>query len=218
MPFEVREEARLGLQDWWADRIDTWVMNQLSGNTAETNTKYSGNQAPIAPSSAAGNTRIIYADGGSTSEASLSAVQKFQLSFIDKAVVTAKTATPLIRPVRVQGGEFYVAFLHPWQVFDLRTDATAGRITWYDAQKARVQGGLTGEAESPIFSGALGLYNGVVLHESTRLPAAPTNANVRRALLCGAQGGAFAFGQGNQPAKMDWFEELFDSGDGSAAA
>ena len=24
IPFSVREEARLGLQDWWRDRFDTW--------------------------------------------------------------------------------------------------------------------------------------------------------------------------------------------------
>jgi len=26
VPFSVREEARVGLQDWWSDRIDTWVL------------------------------------------------------------------------------------------------------------------------------------------------------------------------------------------------
>lgn len=26
IPFSVREEARMGLQDWWADRWDTWFV------------------------------------------------------------------------------------------------------------------------------------------------------------------------------------------------
>lgn len=31
VPFSVREEARMGLQDWWADRIDTAKPMALSG-------------------------------------------------------------------------------------------------------------------------------------------------------------------------------------------
>lgn len=168
-------------------------------------------QATIAPSATSGNTRHLFADGTHTTEASLSTTDVFQLSFIDRAVTTAKTSTPLIRPVRVNGGEFYVMFLHPWQVYSLRTDATSGRITWYDAQKARVQGGQTGEKENPIFSGALGVYNGVILHESTRIPSVTTN--VRRAVLCGAQACLMAMGQNSTSGDSpNWYEELFDYG------
>jgi hypothetical protein len=35
---------------------------------------------------------------------------------------------------------------------------------------------------------------------------------VRRALLCGAQAAAVAFGQGHDKASFDWFEQLFDYG------
>jgi N4-gp56 family major capsid protein len=211
VPFSVREEARAGLTDWWADRIDTWFFNQIAGNTAQSNVKYTGMQATIAPSTTSGNTRHLFSDGTHTSEASLSTTDVFQLSFIDRAIATAKTSTPLIRPVKVKGGDYYVMFLHPYQVHSLRTDATSGRITWYDAQKARVQGGVSGETESPIFNGALGVYNGVVLHESTRIPE--VTANVRRAVLCGAQAALFAMGQ-NQTAgdTPNWYEELFDYG------
>jgi N4-gp56 family major capsid protein len=211
VPFSVREEARSGLTDWWADRIDSWFFNQVCGNTGQSDVRYTGLQATIAPSSTTGNTRWLYSDGTHASEGSLSTTDTFQLSFIDRAVTVAKTSTPLIRPVRVKGGEYYVMFLHPYQVHSLRTDATANRITWYDAQKARIQGGTDGETESPIFNGALGVYNGVVLHESTRIPSVTTN--VRRAVLCGAQSAFFAMGrnqtEGDTP---NWYEELFDYG------
>ena len=111
-------------------------------------------QSVTAPSSAAGNTRIIYGDVGDTTENSLSSASAsadFRLTMLDRAVAVAKTATPLIRPLRVNGQPKFVAFLHPFQVYSLKTDATAGRVTWYDTQRARTEGG---EMSNGIYSGA----------------------------------------------------------------
>ena len=211
--FSIREEAMMGLRDWWADRIDTWFFNQISGNTGQSDTRFTGNQATIAPSTTSGNSRIIYGPV-STTENSLSAASAsgdFQLTLIDKAITMAKTASPLIRPLRVNGESKYVCFLHPHQVYSLRTDATANRITWYDTQKARVQGGEMDK--NPIFSGALGEYNGVIIHENTRVPIAPSTTTVRRAIFCGAQAAAISYGrESGTPNKMSWVEELFDYG------
>lgn len=207
VPFDVREEARTGLSDWYADRIDTWVFNQLCGNSGQSDLLYTGNQLAPAPSSAAGNTRIVYADGASTSESSLSASQTFTLSMLDTAVNIAKTATPLIRPVKVGSDEYYCAFLHPNQVRSLRTNTQTGQ--WLDIQKAAMAGGEV--EDNPIFTGALGVYNGVVLHESLRIPLAPGLANVRRAVLCGAQSAVLAYGKGyGEEPKYE--EEIFDYG------
>lgn len=209
VPFSVREEAKNGLKDWWTGRLDTAFFNQLCGNTGQADTRYTGNNAAVAPSATAGNTRHLIPSGTSThsTEASLSTTDTFQLSLIDRAVTIAKTATPLIRPIRVGGKNKYVMFLHPYQAFQLRTDATAGRITWYDAQSNRVQGG---EMDNPIYNGALGEYNNVILHESTYLPALVTDR--RRSVLCGAQAALLAVGQDNSPTKMNWEEEMFDYG------
>lgn len=217
VPFSVREEAMDGLRDWWADRIDTAFFNQISGNTGQTDTAYTGMQATAAPTFLSGNTRILYGDGDQTSENSLSstatASNVMQVTFIDRAVTTAKMATPLIRPIKIEGGEErYVMFLHPHQVYNLRTDATANQVTWYDAQRAALQGGY--RTKNPIFTGALGEYNGVILHESTRVPLAPNTTTVRRAILCGAQAACLATGQDSRENRMTWVEELFDLTDG----
>lgn len=212
VPFSVREEAMAGLRDWYADRIDTAFFNQLAGNTTVSDVKYTGLQATVAPSTTSGNSRIIYGPDDETTENSIStasASNNFQLTMLDKAVAYAKVSTPLIRPIRVNGSPKYVAFLHPYQVYSLRTDATANRVTWYDTQKARVNGG---EMDNPIFNGALGEYNGVVIHESVRVPVAPSTTTVYRSIFCGAQAACFATGQGNSPEKMTWVEELFDYG------
>lgn len=213
VPFSVREEALDGLKDWWADRIDTAFFNQISGNTAQADTRYTGGNATVAPSTTSGNSRIVYGPV-STTENSLSSESgsaNFQLTMIDKAIALAKVATPLIRPIKVGGADKYVAFLHPYQVYSLRTDATSGRVTWYDTQKAVIQGG----GENNIFTGALGEYNGVVLHESSRVPlsAASGVTTVRRAIFCGAQAACIAYGRETNGAdQMNWTEELFDYG------
>ena len=212
VPFDVRDEAMSGLADWWADRIDTWFFNQVCGNTGVSDQRYTGLQATVAPSTTtaggSGNTRFLLGDGvGTSAESSISASQFFQLSYIDRAVVQAQTATPLIRPITGAGDVEYVMFLHPWQVYNLRTDVSSSRITWFQTQLGRVQGG---ERDSnPIFSGALGIYNNVLLHQSVRIPAVVSNT--RRAVLCGAQAAIMAFGQGSSD-KPNWFEELFDYG------
>ncbi len=212
VPFSVREEARQGLTDWWADRIDTSLFNQLTGNTAQSDTRYTGNNTVNAPST--GN--VIYGDARATealvNSASASAVMS--LKYIDYAVEKAKTISPLIRPVKVGGEDKYVMFLHPYQVTDLRTSTSTGQ--WLDIQKAAMAG--SDANKSPIYTGALGEYNGVVLHVSTRIPlttiAAPaaTGEGVYRAVFCGAQAGLFGYGQDNSQNKMTWVEELFDYG------
>mgnify|MGYP003145085646 CR=1 FL=1 len=214
IPFSIREESMDGLRDWWADRIDTAFFNQIAGNTGQSDTRYTGLQAAIAASTDSGNTRIIFGPGAATTENSLSASEStsanFQLTMIDKAINIAKTAVPLIRPLVVNGAKKYVAFLHPNQVYNLRTDATAARVTWYDTQRALVEGGKT---DSPIYNGAMGEYNGVILHESTRVPLAPSTTTVRRAIFCGAQAACFATGRENpSDQQMTWVEELFDYG------
>ncbi len=204
IPFSVREEARQGLQDWFSDRIDTALFNQLAGNTGVTDTKYTGHNATVAPST----NNIYYANNvtNETQVASASASNIFKLTFIDVAVERAKTLSPMIRPLKVDGDDKYVIFLHPYQVTDLRQNTSSGQ--WLDITKAVYQGS---KSNNPIYSGALGEYNGVIIHESTRVPEGLVTGT-RRAVFCGAQAGIIGFGQDHQPNKMIWSEELFDYG------
>lgn len=214
IPWEVREEARMGLQDWWAERIEVSVANQLTGNTNESDTKYTGNQATIAPSSS----RIIVGGGHST-EASLSAstTHAIKLSDLDRAVARAKepgtAGVPRIRPVKVNGKSYFVVFLHPYQIYQLRADAsTAGNF--FDVQKAQLQGGKI--SDNPIITGAEFIYNQCIVHEWNYLPNVASSVTAytsyRRGVLCGAQALCMAHGQGGSDNKMSWEEELFDYG------
>jgi len=208
IPFNIREEARMGLQDWFAGRIDLGFMNQISGNTGQTDTRYTGSQATIAPDSG----HIMYPNGHST-EASLTSTASctFSLGMIDAAVLKAKTLTPVIRPVQTgKVGAVYAMFITPEMHYDLRRNTNT--LQWGDIQKAAMTGGQI--TDTPLFTGALGMYNGVVLHESWRLPlfTSTGGSTTGRAVLCGAQAAILAYGRGSSSNKMDWNEELFDYG------
>ena len=214
VPFSVREEARDGLADWWAARIDSGFFNQLGGNTRETNV-YTGMQDALEPDA----DHVIFnsATAGSShaNEGQIAVGDTFNLSVIDACREMATVGSPNpIRPLRMRGDDYYCMFLHPFQVYDLRTNTTTGQ--WLDIQKAAMNGGRI--LKNPIFTGSLGMYNNVILHESTRVPPGSSSASdasgvaVRRSIFAGAQGGAVAFGRQSRRNPYSWREELCDYG------
>lgn len=208
VPFSVREEARVGLQDWWQDRLDTTFFNVIGGISRLSDTRYTGMNTATAPST----NRKKFITG--SADESQTSTYIAALSMIDKCVEAAKVATPLIRPIKVNGQDKYVMFLHPYQVYDIRTTTSTGQ--WLDLQKAAMTGGDV--SKNPIYSGALGEYNGVVLHESTRVPTGQNSSSaaevtsVRRAIFAGAQSVLMGYGSTNGGGEMSWVEELFDYG------
>lgn len=214
VPFSVREENRMGLKDWWTERLETTLANVLTGNLDQTDTKYTGNNATTAPT-----TGRLVVGGNHSTEASLSATttHAIQLTDLDRAVTIAKTAVAAgrqrIRPVRADGRSYYIVFLHPYQIQQLRADAaTAGNF--FDVNQAILQGGKI--SDNPIITRASFIYGQCLVHEWSYLPvvddAVTSNTSYRRGVLCGAQSAVLAVGQDNSPNKMNWKEELFDYG------
>lgn len=209
VPFSLRDEAKLGLKDWFSNRFDSAMFNHLAGNTLATDMRYAGNNSITAPS--AGR---IYRGGTASDDAAINTdnTRTFNLAVIDACVERAGTATPLIRPIKINGENKFLMFLHDYQVTDLRTNTNSGQ--WLDIQKAALAGGAG--SKSPIYTGALGEYNGVVLHKSNRIPMGISNAgaqqtSTRRAVFCGAQAGALAFGKEfSDGVNYKWVEDLFD--------
>jgi N4-gp56 family major capsid protein len=207
VPFSVRDEALSGLKDWWSDRLDYAFINHLTANTAITDIRYTGGNAIVA----ADASHILLQKSSTVTnpanEAALDSTCVFTLSTLDRAVAAAKTLSPAIRPIRVDGNDKFVAILHPYQVFQLRTNTNSGQ--WLDIQKAAMTGGQI--SDNPIYTGALGEYNNTILFESARIPT--TTTSVRRAVFAGAQAGVVGFGSisaGSDP--FYWVEELFDYG------
>jgi N4-gp56 family major capsid protein len=219
VPFDVRDEAKAGLRDWWADRFDTCLFNQLCGFTAQTDTRFTGNNAVAAPDSS-----HIFRPNSRTTDESLTTGDEFNLGIIDRMVARANqfnnaagTGTPM-RPLKAQGRRLFVLFIHDDQVYQLRSSAAAG--SWVDYQKAAIQGG---DKENPLFTGGdlVGEYNGVLLHRAPRITTGVNSttgaavANTRRAVMVGAQAAMFATGRDSDAGQQDkftWVEESFDYG------
>jgi N4-gp56 family major capsid protein len=212
--MDLRAEAYDQAKDWWSERLDTSFFNTLAGNTAQSNLKYTGFNTPLAPSA----NRVIRAKALATDQAvGADSTAVFTLNLIDRAVNRAKTATPPLRPIKGFGRDVdYVMFMHPDQVLALRSDATTAG-NWFDLQKARLQGG-DGDANA-LFTGGVGVYNRTLVFESTRVPMGVNSStgapvtNTRRAIFCGAQALAVAFGMNGGPTKFSWVEKLFDYDD-----
>ena len=209
VPFNIREHMVDGLADWWAERWDTSWINQMCGYTPEARTKFTGNQAVVAP-----DADHIFRQASRVNDESLLSGDTFSLGMIDVAVERAETLDPPIRKADLGNGlKMYVCVLHTYQRTDLRRDAeTAGN--WFDIQQSAMQGGDV--SGNPIFTGALGVYNDTLLLCNSRITqgvdsssGAPV-ANTRRAVFLGAQAGALAFGRNHGPSKLQWKEKFFD--------
>lgn len=216
--FNLREEANAGLADWYSERLSISAFIHLCGYNAAkldyegtsfdlSQTLYTGFNKPSAPSAG----RLICA-GDKATEAELVEKDKFDLSLIDKAVECAKLASPKIRPIKIDGENLYVMYLHPTQVTALRTNTNTGQ--WLDIQKSAYNGS---RSKNPIFNGSLGMYNGVILREADHvMPGIAANGTalpkVRRAVLLGAQAGVIAFGKNRGGERYSLREELFDYG------
>jgi N4-gp56 family major capsid protein len=219
VPMNLRKDAKSGLAEWWKDRKAVTFFNHVCGFTpANTETpdasgkKYTGHNTVVAPAAS----RIIRAGSAATDQA-LTSADTFTLSLIDRAKELAGLGDNIVAPVTVDGQPKHVMYLDPAQVTSLRTNAGSGG--WQDIQKAAMMGGKI--KDNPLYTGALGEYNNVILRQSQDVTlgvqsAAPATsvANVRRAVLLGKQAAVCGYGGANKygPMKYRWSEELFDHG------
>lgn len=189
--YDMRMSAKNRLADWFSERIDKEVIDKLCGKTTST----FGNTPTAAASS-----RSVFA-GGQSSVGAITSAMKMDTKILDKAKQTAKLASPMIRPLRVNGKEYYVAILHPYDATNLRQDPV-----WNQYQR---EANVRGE-ENPIFTGALGVYNGIVIHEHEYVfntNDGSSSATISRNILCGQQAGVIAWGE-----PVSWVEKSFDYG------
>lgn len=186
-----------------AELIDTSMFTQLAGVNPTSfkinGTTYSGadrlqvqgHNVPTAPTSS----RVIRAGAASSDEA-LTSNDTFSLDLIDFAIEEIMANDQPMKPC--QDG-YFKAFLHPYQVVDLKQDSS-GRIQWYQNQLAKEAGGKESKlilpySDKPV---ELGTYNNVKLYQATRVPEgqnSSTNAvvpTVRRAVIVGRDAVSFA--------------------------
>lgn len=208
--YNMREDAKNKLSIRINEFLERQIFMKMGGVTTLTLTDVAGNiysadavfsnSADIASATAeAAGTGTRYLCADTEGLDSLASTNILTTSLITKArtkgAVTS-AGTPRLAPIRIKGREYMVMFVHPWQAADLKTDTNS---IWAQAQREAQQRG----EDNPIFTGALGIWDGVVLHEHEYVPTCQTSsafgvggtaatARAFRSLLCGAQAVSFA--------------------------
>lgn len=203
--YDQIKPAKANLRIWMKEFLCRQAMNKLGGvtNTALTdvNGVVTGRRAtwsntpdyiPDADELAGVGARYLCADASGTT--SLEATDKMTLDFVTKLATKARLTNPKIQPLEDDMGAYYVLFLHPLQARDIKLSSD-----W----KSAVQNARERAETNPLFRGAMGFWDNVLLVENEFVPwldvsvagnsfrgaAMGTDCAVdcARALLCGRQ-------------------------------
>lgn len=149
-----REKAQMALSYWMAGKMDT------SAWTAIRNTSACGFEAAAIDQ--------VFA-GTATALDELAATDTFGVSEIRKgsAILESKNIQKVSVPGMPAGEGYYLLFINPWQAYSLKADSE-----WISNHQSASERGAT----NPLFTGALGEMDGVIVHSTTQCTAAD-NAN-----------------------------------------
>jgi len=212
VPWDLRNQCKDALAEWWADRYSKSFFNQVCGYTPQTSTKYTGMNTVTGISQTSSLIRQIMADQTAANDENLDSNDTFTLDLIDRAVEAAKVGDQKVRPLKVNGQDRYIVYLHPYQVTSLRT--ATGTTQWNAIQQSALAGGAG--SKSPLYTGALGEYNGCILRVSQDVTNGVNSSSgaaittVKRAVLLGAQAAVCGFGKKGGKDRARWNEELLD--------
>jgi N4-gp56 family major capsid protein len=222
--YDARMEAKDKLSIWRREFIEQQLFLKLGGvtNTTLTNTSggvvgalalWSNTPDYIADADEAAGTGARYICAASGGTDAITTADKMTPQLISRAKTKAMLANPKIQPIRVDGRDSYVMFVHPAQAYDLKYNAVFAQAM----REAEVRG-----KSNPIFTGALGVWDNVIVYEHEMVPfldvsvagnsfrgaATGTDCLVdtARALLCGKQAAVWAEADSSE----GWVEESFD--------
>jgi N4-gp56 family major capsid protein len=157
-------------------------------------------------------TRVFYLDSGSliqttTTEATAISALDANASKIDPKLISAAKAFAKtggrrqefpIRPVMIEGQPHYVLLVHPEVTNDLKQNAT-----YSQANREARERSLT----NPLFSNAIGVWDGVVVHESEFVETAEDggagSVSYAKCFLLGAQALCWSWGRDGMEMIMD---------------
>lgn len=141
-------------------------------------------------------------------EVAIAATDKLTCALISKAKRRAQMHAPKVVPVKVDGVDTYIFLAGTWAARDLKSDSV-----WIAAQQSA---GVRDAMKNPIFSGALGFWDGVAVYEWERIANTTTgasSANVVHNLLLGQQACCYAIGRNMWPIKdTDDYENVLGQG------
>ncbi len=209
---KLRKDAKGNLADWGSWIFESYAMRMLAGDTSLTHGQ----------TGQAADTAHTVIAGGKANEAALTSSDRVTLDEIDYIKEKAMMADPPVRPVRIAGKDVFVLILHPYCWTDLKLNLGAStKAVWMTVHQYASKRG----ADNPIFTGAEGVYNNVIIRVSHYLYS--PSSNVYRNLFLGANAGSFAIGNAyskNEQARvgssnyMSWYEKEKDYGNEQSVA
>ena len=227
--FNMRTDAKNKLSMWRQEMIERQIFMKLGGVSATDLTDvndsvYSASATWSNTATAADNTAVEAGygtrywrsgnSGGSDGLDDLAAGDVANLEDISVCKYKAMLASPKVVPLKIDGKNYYIMFVHPFQAYDIKKLVSTSALSWQSAQVHAASSG----SKNPVFTGALGIWDGVILHEHEYVPTCQTGSDfatandeagvrVFRALLCGCQAAVYADAQSNG---LGWVEEVFD--------
>lgn len=220
----LRSDAKRAATDWWKRLMDELYFIYLSGTRGHGGgfVWSAGNPFFTVNQLTAPDAQHQMYGGAATSKGTITSGDTMKLRLIDKAVAKAETmggdGTDELSmiPISIEGGDHYVSLMHTYQADSLRQDAGTGG--WLDIQKAAA---AAEGAKNPIFTGAMGMYNDVILHKHRNVIrfndyGASSNLPAARALFLGSQACLVAYGDNETGTRYRWTEETKDHGNSVA--
>jgi len=222
--YDMRKDAKNKLTVKMDEFIERQIFLKLGGVTLTTVTDINGvvvskkatwsnTPTKIADADTAAGTGARYLCANSGGADAMTADDKLTPALIMRARIKAANCMPKIKPLKIKGQNWWVMFVHSWQMYDLMNNAVmtaALRDAWWRGD------------ENPLFHNASLVWNQVIIHEHEYCPfldvsvvgnnfnaaASGTNYAVDtfRALLCGQQ----AIGYAECTNTNGWVEESFD--------
>jgi N4-gp56 family major capsid protein len=174
---DYRAAAMDQLADFYARVFEEFLLASLCGTA--------GDNADLAAAVSFNGFTLTAPDAGHALDKT--GAGQFLLSYVTTLKEMAVMMDPPIRPARFDGRDWFVLLLHPYQITSLKEG------TGVDAWRSFVAQAANRGEENPLFNGAVGMWDGVVIHESTYLPRIAAS-NTNYGLLLGAQAGHIGFG------------------------
>lgn len=165
--LDLMSEAKMRLSEWAAEASDVDRFNSFVATSLP------------APLDAEPYTPNLYVQGGGTGVDDIAAADTLTVSDIRRIKLALSEQNA--KPIQTRdGSEYFVLVAHPLALFPLRDSV--------EYQTLVREAGQRGE-RNPLFTGALGIIDGVILHEHWSVPRGvnATAVNVAQSIAFGAE-------------------------------
>lgn len=180
--FDINAESVQALSDWGSEKIDSLAFDAILDSP--TRIFYKTSSGSTSTTTAATAKAALTAADGKITPAFVSYIKAYAKTGGSRTIVP-------IRPVRVDGKNYYVLLVHPDAVYDWKNDPSVQQFL----REAEVRG-----PTNPLFTGAVAIYDGVVIHEHENIPIADDagsggDVSWSKGVFMGAQALVWAWGK-----------------------